>query len=143
MKAHLTCIGLVALQANSSTEDRAVATGARNVLRSLGGVVGVAISSAAQYAAMNAALRGTVPEWLRDQALQGKWNAGDRDTLAYQADIQRARLEGFRVIFAIQVPLVGLCLLASFFVADVVLKGDVEKQHSKSKNKRSRILGSG
>ncbi|GAW16536.1 hypothetical protein ANO14919_059660 [Xylariales sp. No.14919] len=132
--------GLVALQANSGTEDRAVVTGTRNVLRSLGGVVGVAISSAAQYAALSAALHGTVPDWLRERVLQGTWNAGDRDTLMYESDIQRARFEGFRVIFAIQVPLVGLCLLASFFVADVVLKGDTEKQQPETKNKRSRLF---
>ncbi|KAJ3575258.1 hypothetical protein NPX13_g4097 [Xylaria arbuscula] len=132
--------GLVALQANSSTEDRAVATGTRNVLRSLGGVVGVAISSAAQYAAMSTALQKTVPKWLSESVLQGTWHAGERDTLMYEPDIQRARLDGFRVIFAIQVPLVGLCLLASFFVADVVLKGDREKQQQVTRNKRSRLL---
>ncbi|KAK5630076.1 hypothetical protein RRF57_005791 [Xylaria bambusicola] len=132
--------GLVALQANSGTEDRAVATGTRNVLRSLGGVVGVAISSAAQYAVMGASLRRTVPAWLSESFLQGTWHAGDKGTMMYESDIQHARLVGFRVIFAIQVPLVGLCLLASFFVDDIVLEGDTERHRPERKTKRSCLL---
>ncbi|KAI0502809.1 major facilitator superfamily domain-containing protein [Xylaria bambusicola] len=131
--------GLVALQANSGTEDRAVATGTRNVLRSLGGVVGVAISSAAQYAVTGAALRRTVPEWLSESVLLGTRHVGDKGTMVYAADIQNARLAGFRTIFAIQVPLVGLCLLVSFFIDDVVLKGDAER-HKPKKNRRSWLL---
>ncbi|KAI0543376.1 major facilitator superfamily domain-containing protein [Xylaria curta] len=112
-------LSLVALQVNAGTEDRAVVTGTRNVLRSLGGVVGAAISLVA-----------------KERVLQGIWHAGDKDTMLYEPE--RARLEGFRVIFANQVPLVGLCLLASFFVADVVIKGDAEKRRPKIKIKRSR-----
>ncbi|KAI1811229.1 MFS general substrate transporter [Poronia punctata] len=125
--------GLVALQANSREQDRAVVTGTRNVLRSLGGVVGVATSSAAQYAAMSGALSRKVPEWLGQRVLQGTLDAGDQAAMGYEAEIQKARLDGFRVIFALQVPLIGLCLLGSFFVADVVLKGDKEKRSSEKK----------
>ncbi|KAI0966818.1 major facilitator superfamily domain-containing protein [Xylaria arbuscula] len=123
--------GLVALQANSREEDRAVATGTRNVLRSLGGVVGIAISSAARYAAMYETLHQTVPDWLCKRVLQGASHAGDQGTMAYEPYIQNALLDGFRVTFIIQVPLVALCFLASFFVADVVLKGDSERQGPK------------
>ncbi|KAI0428517.1 major facilitator superfamily domain-containing protein [Xylaria sp. FL1042] len=134
--------GLVALQANSKEEDRAVATGTRNVLRSLGGVVGIAVSSAAQHAAMGAALRRSVPEWLGERVLQDVWHIGDQDTMGHELDIQRARLEGFRVIFAIQVPLIAFCFLTSFFVADVVLKGDAKNPRKKDEGVRIKnIIG--
>ncbi|KAI0814557.1 MFS general substrate transporter [Xylaria sp. FL0064] len=128
--------GLVALQANSREQDRAVATGTRNVLRSLGGVVGIAISSAAQYAVMGEALRRTVPGWLCKRVLQGAWRAGDQDTMSYEPYIQHARLEGFRVIFTIQVPLIALCFLTSFLVADVRLKGDAKSSNRKDEGIR-------
>ncbi|KAM0358869.1 hypothetical protein HYE67_011220 [Fusarium culmorum] len=71
--------GLVALQANSADEDRAVATGTRNVFRSLGGVVGIAVSTAVHYAVLDKALQtdNTIPEWLRGSVLDGAWSVED------------------------------------------------------------------
>ena len=37
-------------------------------------------------------------------------------------------MQGFRVIFIITVPLMALCLGASFLVDDIVLKGDSAQQ---------------
>lgn len=36
-------------------------------------------------------------------------------------------MQGFQLVFIILVPVMGLCLLGSFFVDDVVLTGDVTK----------------
>ncbi|KAL5584460.1 hypothetical protein FOVSG1_013849 [Fusarium oxysporum f. sp. vasinfectum] len=118
--------GLVALQANSADEDRAVATGTRNVFRSLGGVVGIAVSTPAYYATLSKALSQTseVPEWLRDRVLDGTWAVGDPNTPEFESAIIDARMQGFRVIFITTIPLMALCLLASFFVDDILLKGD-------------------
>ncbi|KAM0077517.1 hypothetical protein ACKRZS_010442 [Fusarium odoratissimum] len=118
--------GLVALQANSADEDRAVATGTRNVFRSLGGVVGIAVSTPAHYATLSKALSQTseVPEWLRDRVLDGTWAVGDPNTPEFESAIIDARMQGFRVIFITTIPLMALCLLASFFVDDILLKGD-------------------
>lgn len=134
--------GLVALQANSKDEDRAVATGTRNVLRSLGGVVGVAVSTAAQYAASDKAMQGKVPDSLRARVLDGTWRVGEKGTERFENDIMDARMEGYRVVFIMLVPLMGLCLLASFFVADVVLKGDVKKAGDGEKQKEGHIADS-
>jgi hypothetical protein len=122
--------GLVALQANSANEDRAVATGTRNVFRSLGGVVGIAVSTAVYYAVLQNALQqnDTIPEWLRDSVLDGTWSVNDPATKDYESAILSARMQGFRVIFIITVPLMALCLGASFLVDDVVLKGDSAQQ---------------
>jgi MFS family permease len=130
-------VGLVALQANSKDEDRAVATGTRNVLRSLGGVVGIAVSTAAYFAVLGAALRQTVPSSLRERVLDGTWRIGEKGTEEFQSDILDARMHGFRIVFIIAVPLMALCLLASLFVADLVLKGDAKKEELQEKNQDS------
>ncbi|RKL48643.1 hypothetical protein BFJ72_g1542 [Fusarium proliferatum] len=119
--------GLVALQANSADQDRAVATGTRNVFRSLGGVVGIAVSTAAYYATLSKHLSpqsNAVPKWLRDRVLGGTWAVGDSNTAEFESAIINARMQGFRVIFITTIPLMALCLLASFLVDDIVLKGD-------------------
>ncbi|KAF5535758.1 major facilitator superfamily transporter [Fusarium mexicanum] len=118
--------GLVALQANSADEDRAVATGTRNVFRSLGGVVGIAVSTAAYYATMSKALSqaSAVPEWLHDRVLDGTWVVGDPKTAKFEGAIIDSRMQGFRVIFITTIPLMALCLLSSFLVDDIVLNGD-------------------
>ncbi|KAF4957224.1 hypothetical protein FGADI_3289 [Fusarium gaditjirri] len=118
--------GLVALQANSADEDRAVATGTRNVFRSLGGVVGVAVSTAAYYATLSKALShsSVLPDRLRDRVLDGTWVAGDPNTAVFESAIIDAHMQGFRAIFIITIPLMAVCLLASFLVDDILLKGD-------------------
>ncbi|CAJ2514202.1 Uu.00g023210.m01.CDS01 [Anthostomella pinea] len=120
--------GLVAQQANSRDQDRAVVTSTRNVLRSLGGVLGVAVSTAAYYAVLDRNLRGKVPDSLRTQVLSGTWRLGDRTTEVYQPAILDARMNGFKFVFAISVPLMALCLLAVFFVDDLELQGDAKPE---------------
>lgn len=120
--------GLVALQALSTTADRAVATSTRNLLRSLGGVAGVAVSTAVVYAITSTALRDVLPPPLLERVLGGSWQLGDADAAAFEPAILAAKLSGFRTVFVTSVPLMGVCLLASFFVSDVVLQGDSEKR---------------
>ncbi|KAF4452446.1 hypothetical protein F53441_4726 [Fusarium austroafricanum] len=133
--------GLVALQANSADEDRAVATGTRNVFRSLGGVVGIAVSTAAYYAVLDNTIRksDTIPEWLHGRVLDGTWAANDPNTEEYASAIFDARMEGFRVIFIMTVPLLASCLLASFLVDDVILKGDMAQAEIREANQKSRL----
>lgn len=125
--------GLVALQANSKDEDRAIVTGSRNVLRSLGGVAGIAVSTAISYAVTDTALQRSVPSSLRESVLNGTWNLGDVGTEAFQSDILEARMKGYRAVFIMQVPLMALCLLVSLFVADMALKDDAERRHGAPK----------
>lgn len=46
----------------------------------------------------------------------------------YEPDILDARMEGFRIVFIIMVPMMVACLFASLFVADVILKGDARNE---------------
>jgi hypothetical protein len=130
-----SCAGLVALQANSSDQDRAVATGTRNVLRSLGGVCGIAVSTAAYYAKLDKSLRDTVPDSLRARVLNGTWRIGEKGTDIYQSTILEGRMDGLRVVFIMSVPLMGLCLLAVLFVDDLKLKGDAKSEKPKEKDR--------
>ena len=116
--------GLVALQALSRPEDRAVVTSARNLLRSLGGVAGVAISTAVQYAVTQAAARARLPADLASAVMDGHWRPGDPATARYDDAVLDARMQGFQAVFALLVPLMALCFLGSFFVSDEVLRGD-------------------
>ncbi|KAI6773901.1 hypothetical protein HG531_000750 [Fusarium graminearum] len=133
--------GLVALQANSTDEDRAVATGTRNVFRSLGGVVGIAVSTATYYAVLSKALGEAVPDWVRDAVLDGTWRIGDPGTSEYESDILDARMEGFRAVFIMSVPLMALCLIASLLVADIILKDDNDNvsEDARSRNSEQRV----
>ncbi|KID83331.1 hypothetical protein MGU_09422 [Metarhizium guizhouense ARSEF 977] len=118
-------------------EDRAVATGTRKFLRSLGSVVGVAASTSTYYAVLDKALWHTVPDSLRVRVLDGTWRIGEKSTEQFESDILDARMEGFRAVFITLVPLMVLCLLASLFVADVILKGDAGKEESKGQDEES------
>ncbi|KNG90871.1 putative phosphoenolpyruvate phosphomutase [Aspergillus nomiae NRRL 13137] len=105
--------GLVALQALSKKEDRAVATSTRNLLRALGGAAGVAISTATQHSTVKTALRHI-----------GVLQAGQVGLRTFEKDILDAQMKGFRVVFAPLVPLMALCLLGSLLIPDTCLKED-------------------
>ena len=129
--------GLVALQALSLQQDRAVATSARNLLRSLGGVAGVAISTAVQYATTKAAMRSAqLPTELVRSVMDGSWRPVDPASASHVEAILDARMKGFRAVFALMIPLMAICFFGGLFVSDQVLRGD-EKQTD------GRALGAG
>ena len=68
--------------------------------------------------------------------MDGSWKIGEADTLEFQSIILDAKMKGFQVIFIILVPLMGLCLLGSFFVTDIVLKGDAKKNDKEMEGQR-------
>lgn len=116
----------MAVQALAKTEDRAVATSTRNFLRSLGSVFGVAISTAVQSKLLQTTLRGKIPASLLSRVLNGSWSISDTSS-EYDRDlILDAKMKSFRIVFTILVPLISLCFIANFFVADRKLHGDAE-----------------
>lgn len=46
-------------------------------------------------------------------------------------------MRGFKIGFVLQIALMALCLLGSFFVADIVLKADSDKVSKKVSEKMS------
>ncbi|TVY27457.1 putative transporter [Lachnellula hyalina] len=115
---------LVALQAHSKPQDRAVATSTRNLLRALGSVVGMAISTAVQFAVMQSALSASLPSAVRAQVIDGSWEMGQLGSEAWESDILDAKMKGIRAVFTILVPLIGVCLVGGFFVPNTILKED-------------------
>ncbi|TVY45765.1 putative transporter [Lachnellula occidentalis] len=115
---------LVALQAHSKPQDRAVATSTRNLLRALGSVVGMAISTAVQFAVMQSALPASLPSAVRTQVIGGSWEIGQLGSEAWESDILDAKMKGIHAVFTILVPLLGVCLVGGFFVPNTILKED-------------------
>jgi len=104
---------LVALQAHCKPQDRAVATSTRNLMRMLGAVTGLAVSTAVQFAVTQSALPGD------GDALSS--GTGTSDALA------DAKMKGVRAVFVIMVPLIALCGVSCFFVPNIVLEGDARE----------------
>ncbi|KAH9226335.1 hypothetical protein K456DRAFT_58812 [Colletotrichum gloeosporioides 23] len=101
---------LMALQALSKPEDRAVATSTRNLMRMLGSVVGMALSTAVQYSVMKSALPADLPESIRSSVTGGTWQPGDVDSHGWEQAILDAKMRGVHMVFIMLVPLMVLCL---------------------------------
>jgi hypothetical protein len=121
---------LVALQALSKPEDRAVATSTRNLMRMLGSVVGMALSTAIQSTVMKSALPVDLPSSIRAQVIAGSWERGQSSTRKWDPQILDAKMKGIRAVFFLLVPLVGLCLLGCLFIPNRELPGDPRRNEN-------------
>ncbi|KAK2752026.1 major facilitator superfamily transporter [Colletotrichum kahawae] len=119
---------LVALQALSKPEDRAVATSTRNLMRMLGSVVGMALSTAVQYSVMKSALPTDLPESVRSSVTGGTWQRGDAGSHDWEQAILDAKMKGVHMVFVMLVPLMVLCLGGCWFIPNVALMGDEERR---------------
>lgn len=106
---------LVALQAQTPKMQRAVVTSNRNFLRSSGGAVGLAVSSAI----LANVLRGSLPEHLSYVA-NSTFAAPNLTTfdVADQAAIANAYASASRAVFIFCAPLNALCLALCVFIKD-------------------------
>lgn len=99
-----------------------MATSTRNLLRSLGSVFGVAISTAVQRAAMQSALHhANLFNNPQSEAVSSQ-----RDGIEEISDLDHSRtldakMAGFRIVFVSLVPLISLCFVGNFLVNDVSL----------------------
>lgn len=113
---------LVAVQAHCPKAQRAVVTSNRNFLRSTGGAVGLAVSSAI----LSNVLKASLPERLLSVASSSFappdhsiYSDADRDIIA------DAYASASRAVFIWCVPVAGIALLLSVFIAD---KGLIRKE---------------
>jgi MFS family permease len=108
---------MIALLANTRKEDRAVVTGLRNFLRTIGGAVGLAIGAAI----VNNVLAANLPAHISSKsALQlasmlNELSTADRDV------IRGAYMKGLRIVFTLGSPMIGFCLVTSAWLKDVSL----------------------
>jgi hypothetical protein len=140
---------LVALQAQTPKMQRAVVTSNRNFLRSSGGAVGLAVSSAI----LANVLRGSLPEHLSYVA-NSTFAAPDLSTFSLQDQdaIAKAYASASRAVFIFCAPLNALCLALCIFIRDhglireedtpgattPAVEQDVEKSNAEKSNDPSR-----
>ncbi|CUM66300.1 uncharacterized protein PRCAT00003962001 [Priceomyces carsonii] len=124
---------ILAVQANSSKENRAIALSVRNVLRALGNSVGVAMSSLIYTSTLinGVDLHDSLPKHIKLEILN---NAYARPNLSLFSENEKLILKvllmkSMKNIFAMWIPLTGLCLLLSFFVKDqkFTISGELDK----------------
>ncbi|KAH0522840.1 hypothetical protein TsFJ059_006627 [Trichoderma semiorbis] len=119
--------GLVALQAHCPPKDRAVVTSTRNLFRMLGSVIGMTIATALQTAVTQSALPDNVPHSVLSQVTQGV------SPSAWDQDISNAKFKGFQAVFALEVPLMALCLLGCFGIPSAPLVGDHDTEQNSNR----------
>lgn len=108
---------MIALLANTRKEDRAVVTGLRNFLRTIGGAIGLAICAAI----LNNVFQSSLPVEIQNQNALQLASMLDSLTPSEQEAVKMAYMKGFRIIFYLGCPLIGICLLSSLFMEDVHL----------------------
>lgn len=99
-------------------------------MRMLGSVVGMALSTAVQSTVMKSALPVDLPSSIREQVNSGSWERGQSGTGKWDDQILYAKMEGIRAVFILLVPLVGLCLLACYFIPNMELPGDPRRNEN-------------
>jgi hypothetical protein len=140
---------LVALQAQTPKMQRAVVTSNRNFLRSSGGAVGLAVSSAI----LANVLRSSLPEHLSYVA-NSTFAAPDLSIFGLQDRdaITSAYASASRAVFIFCCPLNAICLALCVFIKDhglmreedtpgattPAIEGDVEKSNAEKSNEASR-----
>lgn len=115
---------IVALQAHCSKAQRAVVISNRNLLRSLGGAVGLAVSSALT----GNVLKSNLPDSLQYIA-SSTFALPDLNTfsIADRITIEDAYADASRAVFIFCTPVIGLAFLCTIFVKDTGLQRKEEK----------------
>lgn len=138
---------IVALQAHCSKAQRAVIISNRNLLRSLGGAVGLAISSALT----GNVLQSSLPADLQYIAAS-TFALPDLDTFssADRITIEDAYADASRAVFIFCTPVIGVAFLCNIFVKDKGLQRKEEKveqeqqalelQHGAANEKKSEAV---
>jgi EmrB/QacA subfamily drug resistance transporter len=114
---------LVAAQAHSRKHDRAVVISVRNFLRSLGGAIGLALSSAIFSNVLSKMLNtssNSIPMVIRDAILASILRVPDLSQLSgpQQDEVLDAYMASSKAVFAMWAPLMGVCLLLCFPIKD-------------------------
>ena len=120
---------LVAAQAHSPKEDRAVVISVRNFTRALGGATGLALSSAVLSNKLNSSMI-MLPKLIQDQVR--KTNLGIPDLSHYTQQEASLVLDAYaaacRTTFITWVPFMALCLMLCLLIKDRGLQRKEEKQ---------------
>jgi MFS family permease len=110
---------LVAAQAHSATEDRAVVISVRNFARSLGGALGLALSSAIVSNVL-ASKTAFLPDSVRSRILASTLHVPDLSALTedQKSKTLDAYMAASHAVFIAWLPLMSVCLLLCFLIKD-------------------------
>jgi hypothetical protein len=111
---------LVAAQAHSSKQDRAVVISARNFIRALGGSAGLAIASAIFSNILLESLPASLPQTISNEIRKSIFDMPNIDDLSadQQQDVKNAYVKAARSVFYLWVGAMGMCLLLMLLVKD-------------------------
>jgi hypothetical protein len=125
---------LVALQAHCTKSQRAVVIANRNFFRCMGGACGLAISAAI----LQATLRSNLPTKFAYLA-ESSYSLPSRSNLdaTEWASILLAYSKASHSVFILQVPLIGVCLLACVFVRDRGLERPKEPEEIEEEKRKA------
>ncbi|KAK6877811.1 Citrate exporter 1 [Candida tropicalis] len=127
---------MVAVQANCLKSERAVAISTRNVLRSLGGCVGIAVGSTIVSNTVlkelnsinddNTSLTDSIITYIQGHIYE-KINISNLDPIQV-SEIRDIYSRGLRNYFYFLIPLMGICVVTALFVKDNGLKALDEQE---------------
>lgn len=115
---------LIAAQAHSKKEDRAVVISARNFLRSMGGSAGLAVADTIFSNIVQNKIPATVPQAVREAINASIFSVPDLSRLseANRVGILDAYMAAQRGVFILWACCIGMCLLLMVCVKDKGLK---------------------
>jgi MFS family permease len=128
---------LVAAQAHSLKSDRAVVISVRNLLRSLGGAIGLSLSSAVFSNSLKKALNAkALNESIKANILSAILRVPDPTSLSSSEKeyVLDSYMMASKAAFTMWAPLIGSCLLLCFAIKDNGLQRAEEKQHTLEPN---------
>jgi hypothetical protein len=125
---------LVAIQAHCTKSQRAVVIANRNFFRCMGGACGLAISAAI----LQATLRSSLPPKFAYLA-ESSFSLPSRGNISSSewASILLSYTKASHAVFILQVPLIGVCLLACSFIRDRGLERPKEPEEIEEEKRRA------
>ncbi len=123
---------LVAAQAHSSKADRAVVISVRNFIRSLGGSLGLALSSVIFSSALKKSLYTAstpLPSIVKSGILAAILRVPDLSELTFieKEEVLDAYMSASKAVFTIWAPMIAACLILCIFIKDRGLQRPEEK----------------
>lgn len=122
--------GLVATQAHTCKEDRAVAISARNFIRALGGAIGLALGSAIFSNVLANSLPDHLPLGLRTKITESVFEVPDLSGLAeaQQDGVRDAYADAAGAVFHLWMGAISTCLVLMLCIKDKGIKREEEQR---------------
>jgi len=128
-------VALIAAQAHSRKEDRAVVISARNFLRSMGGAAGLAIANSIFSNTLKSNIPSSVPAEVVEAIHKTIFTTPDLSGLskANRDGVLDAYMKAAKGVFILWACCIGMCLLLMIFVKDKGLKRNEEGEKTSGK----------